>query len=275
MVVTLADEFDPFAGSTGLPENFNAVITNAWFEFDPEIANGQQLLCVLEMQTDDDNFGDEGVGTLKLSCGKDWDTKDRGATAVRDDGNERKGFHQSTAYQLWIKHAVMCDGAEKVLRSEGRGDPRKAEMWVGTAWFVKGLKVNYGTINGTEVGERTKLVPGEFLGEYSSLAELQRGSGGGSGAPAKSTGPAKKAAPVKKAAVKATAPANNNGGINADLRDELKALAMGADTHDAFVEQAFELAAVSEDEAVQQAVMDSGEGSIWAEAVAEYEAANA
>lgn len=279
----MSEDFDPFAGSSGLPENFHAVITNAYFEFDPEIANGQNLVCTLEMQTDDESFGDNGVGVLKLSCGKGWDTQDRGETAVREDGNNKKGFHTSTAYFLWIKHAIACDGAEKVLRSAERGDPRRASMWIGTTWFVTGLKVDYGTINGTNVGERTKLVPSEFYGVYDNLAAFQAGNGAtGSGAgsragvtpgavPAKKAAPVKAAAPVKKAAVKAPAQTQAPA-MDQELLDTLRTLALAADTHEAFVEQAFELAAVAEDEAVQQAVMDTGEGSIWAAAVAEYEA---
>lgn len=280
-------EFDPFAPSTGLPDDFDAVVKSAWFEFDPEFNNGQTLVLKMELETDDEDFGEQGTGELLLSCGKGWTTNDRGATAVRDDGNLRKGFHQSTAYHLWIDGAIKCDGAEKVLRSVGRGDPRNAAMWIGTGWHVNRKVVNYGG----DIGEKDKLVPTSFLGEVTSILDVQRGSGGSgtAGGPQKAAGPvakapvAKKAAPVKKAAPTAQAAptaapapeAPSNNGINPELREELKAIALGADTHEAFVEQAFELAAVSEDEAVQQEVMEAGEGSIWAEAVAEYEASQA
>lgn len=278
----MSDTFDPFAPSTGLPDDFDAVIKAAWFEFDPEINSGQTLVLKMEMETTAEDFGPDGdgKGTLILSCGKGWDTQDRGATAVREDGNVRKGFHQSTAYHMFIDGAIKCDGAEKELRSSERGDPRKAAMWVGTAWHLKAKDVDYGEINGTQVGVRQKLVPNAFLGLHNTLVEMQRAGGG---APAAATGAVKKAAaPVSKAPAKAAAavkkapaaPATTATGIDPELREQLKAIAMAAETHEQFVEQAYELAAVSEDDAAQQAVMDAAEGSIWAEAVAEYEAAN-
>jgi hypothetical protein len=271
----LSDTFDPFAPSTGLPDDFDAVIKSAWFEFDPEFNNGQTLVLKMELETSDEDFGDHGTGELLLSCGKGWETPDRGATAVRDDGNERKGFHQSTAYFLWIDGAIKCDGAEKVLRTAERGDPRKAAMWIGTAWHVNRKQIDYKG----DIGVKDKLVPTRFLGEATALAQVVAGNNatggsnaGGGGAPTK-----KVAGPVAKAAKKAapTQPATTGTGIDAELRTQLRALADGAETHDQFVEQAFELAAVSEDDAVQQAVLDTAAGSIWAEAVAAYEAAQA
>ena len=87
-----------------------------------------------------------------------------------------------------------------LLRSNGRGDPRKAAMWVGTAWHVNSKEVDYKG----EIGIKNKLVPTSFLGEATSLLELQRGGADGA---AKAPGAAKAAAPVKKAAaVKKAAP---------------------------------------------------------------------
>lgn len=270
-------DYDPFAGSTGLPDDFDAVVKAAWFEFDPEFNNGQSLVLKFTLETDEPDFGKDGngVGDLLLSTGKGWTTNDRGATAVREDGS-RKGFNTSTAYFLWIDGAVKCDGAEKVLRSAERGDPRKADMWVGTAWHINRKTVSYGG----DIGDKDKLVPTSFLGLATNLAEIQRGSGATAGAasgpaaaPTKAAAAKKVPGPVKKAAAPvATAPTTS--GIDAELRTQLKEIAFAAESHEQFVEQAFELAAVSEDEAVQQEVMKGDEGSIWAEAVAEYNAAN-
>lgn len=272
------DNFDPFAPSTGLPDDFDAVVKAAWFEFDPEFNNGQSLVLKLTLQTDAEDFGNDGNGTgdLLLSTGKGWTTNDRGETAVREDGKGNKGFHQSTAYHLWIDGAIKCDGAEKVLRSAERGDPRKASMWVGTAWHINRKTISYGG----EIGDKDKLVPTKFLGTANDLREIQAGGGASSGSPASGPAAAQKPAAVAKkvpGVVKKAAPsgvATTATGVDAELRAQLKAIALGAESHEQFVEQAFELAAVSEDDAAQQAVMDGGEGSIWAEAVAEYEAAN-
>lgn len=269
----MSNDFDPFAPSTGLPDDFDAVVKAAWFEFDPEFNNGQSLVLKMTLQTDIEDFGPDGpTGDLLFSVGKGWTTNDRGATAVREDGKS-KGFHQSTAYHMWIDGAIKCDGAEKVLRSAERGDPRTAAMWVGTGWHVNRKEVDYGG----EIGKKDKLVPTKFLGVANDLMELTRGGGGNIPNPsgtAQKAAVAKKVPGVVKKAPAPAQPATTATGIDAELRGELKALALAAETHEAFVEQAFELAAVSENDAAQQAVMDAGEGSIWAEAVAEYEAAN-
>lgn len=281
-------EFDPFAGSTGLPDDFDMVVKTAWFEFDPEFNNGQTLLMKMEVETSDPDFGEGGTGELRFSCGKGWETMDKGETATREDGTN-KLFHQSTAYQMFIKGAISCDGAEKVLRGEGRGDPRIASMWVGTAWHMNAKTIDYGVIDGQQIGEKQKLVPSSFLGEGTTLASV--GSGGSGGGPAKAAGvkkvapvakaaPAKAAAPVKKAtkAVAAPAAAVNGTGLTegSPLWDSLYAVAMESDDHASFVERAFnEVEGVASDDAVGQAVMDDGDGSVWAKAVADFEAANA
>lgn len=288
----MAEEFDPFAGSSGLPDNFDAVVKDMYFEFDPQIREGQVLVATFVLDTDDPDIGENGIYLLKMSCGDGWDTHDKGATAVRDDGNDKRLFHTSTAYQMWITKAIKLDGAEKVLRSGDRGDPRKATTWIGTAWHIKSEKVDYGTINGTVVGERDKLFPNNFIGLANSMAELQAAGGvsaaGRAGTPmkaaapvkaagaVKSAGPAKAAGPIKKGVIPAQRepePAATNGLVaGTPLYQTLYDLGMAAETHEQFVEQAFEVEGVAGVESVEQAVMANDEGSLWGKILADYAA---
>lgn len=280
----MPQDFDPFKPSTGLPDDFDMIVKESWFEFDPDINDGQTLVLKMAVETSDEDFGEGGVGELMFSCGKGWETSDRGATAVREDGSVTKGFHQSTAYHLFIGEALKCDSAEKVLRSSERGDPRKAAMWVGTGWHLNSKVIHYGG----EIGDKNKLVPTKFLGVGTNLASL--GSGGG---PVKATGVVKKAAPPKAAPTKAAGPvkkaapkATEGNGAGSDVVDpngnlivgtlmwtSLYEIAMESDDHASFVERAFnEVHGVAGDELVEQAVMSDGDGSVWAKAVADYEA---
>lgn len=270
----MADEFDPFQLSTGLPDQLDVVVEEAWFEFDPQYNDGQTLVFKMNVAATDEEFGEGGKGVLMYPCGAGWSAEDRGGKAVRDDGNERKGFNNGSGYGLFIDAALSCEGAEKVLRAEGRGDPRKAAMWNGLSFHLDRKERDYGG----DIGKRSRLLPTKFNGE----------GGGG----AKATGPAKKAGPVAKAApgaVKSTGPVKKAGPTQAPveelpadedafgpgdaLYDTLYQLALAAPDHDTFMEQAFSsVEGVNGNEPVEQAVMDAGPESMWAKAVAEYEA---
>lgn len=289
------EEWDPFKPSSGLPDTLDIEIKECWFTFDPEYMDGQQLLIKMNVMTNDETFGEAGYGTLQYSTGKGWLAEDRGAVAVREDGNNRKGFQEQCAYNLFILAALECPGAENVLRSENRGDPRKAGMWVGTSWHIERKEKDYGG----DIGKISRLLPTKFLGESginSTEAQAVKASGGvakKAAGPAKAAptptkaapaGPAKAAGPVKKAAGPTQAPtptpeANGDGGGTWDtthpLWETLWAVAYEAADHESFVETAFStIAGVAGDPVVEQGVMDNGPDSMWAQVVAAYEAAN-
>lgn len=286
----MADEFDPFATSTGLPDSLDVTVEEAWFEFDPEYNNGQTLLAKMTVMTNDEEFGDAGRGTLMYPCGEGWSAAERGAAAVRDDGNMKKGFNNSCGYAKFFLGAIECEGAEKVLRSEGRGDPRKAGMWVGTSWHLDRKETDYGG----DIGKRSRLIPTAFLGEGGSGGTKAAGATKATGPVKKAAGPVAKAgAPVQKATgpVKKAAPAAATEAVEelpADegtvdipgefgpthpLYDTLYQMALAAPDHDTFMEQAFSsVEGVNGDEVVEAAVMSNGPDSMWAAAVAEYEA---
>lgn len=266
------DEFDPFAPSTGLPDNVDVEITEAWFGFDPQYMDGQRLLIFMSTKSDDIEYGQNGEEVLRYSCGKGWIAEGRGETAVMESGG-RKGFNENSAYFLFIKHAIECDGAEPVLRGDGRGDPRVASMWAGTKWHLDRKGHDYGG----QIGVITRLMPTKFLG-VSGQGQIARPSGpamksAGPG-PVKATGPVKKAAPTANG-ISDSGAGGGNWGKGNQMYDTLFAMALEALDHESFMEKAYgEVAGVNGDADVEKAVMDNGPGSIWALAVAEYEAQN-
>lgn len=272
-------EYDPFAPSTGLPDDFNGEIKEAWFAYDPEYQDGQIPMLHMTLITDDDDFNAQDK-PLKFACGKGWVIEGRGETVSREDGTT-KGFHEGTAYQLFIMSALECAGAENVLRSESRGDPRKAAMWNGLSWHFKRTEHDYGG----EIGKIARLMPKLFLGEkgigsveaqavVNSAATPSKVPVKATG-PVKASGPTKAAGPVKKAAPQAQAAATATWGEQHPLWETLWAVAWDADSHESFVEAAFTtIAGVQGDGVVEQGVMDNGPESMWAKVVAAYEAQN-
>lgn len=279
----MADEFDPFKGSSALPDDFDGEIQEAWFEFDPEYMDGQQLVIKMKMMTNEESFGGEGtgLGVQLYSCGKDWTVEGRGESAVRRDGRTDKGFTIGSAYDLFIEAAISCPGAETTLRSADRGDPRKAAMWVGTCWHFNIIEHDYGP----KIGKIGRLLPTKFLGTKginSVEAQVQNNAG----PPVKAAGPvkaapSKAAAPTKKAAPSAPAAAAPAAATTTVAFDEshplwetLYSVAYEAADHESFMQVAFEtIAGVAGDTLVEQGVMDIGPSSLWAKAVAAYEAA--
>lgn len=279
----MADEFDPFKSSSSLPDDFDGEIQECWFEFDPNYQDGQALVIKMKCMTNDETFGEGGLGELMYSCGKDWTVEGRGESAVRRDGRTDKGFTTSTAYDLFIQAAIACPGAENVLRSAGRGDPRKAAMWNGTSWHFERKGHDYKG----NIGVVERLLPTKFLGEkgISSVEAQVMGNQASATAkkavPTKAAAPTKAAGPVKKAATPAPAPApvSNNGAATFDeshpLWETLWAVAYDAADHESFVEAAFgTIAGVAGDDVVEQGVMANGPDSLWAKVVVAYEAAN-
>lgn len=283
-------DVDLFDWSSGLPDDFNALITDAHWGYDLESSFPNAMKLFLDMKSDDPEIGENGEYTLKVGAGNGWETTGTGEVATREDGNERKLFNVNSGVAKFYANAVQCDGAEEFLRKRAANegiDTRHAKMLVNTAWHFKLQKVSYGG----DIGDRDVLFPEKFLGEGTNIIDIVNGGGGGGsgggGSAAKATGPVKKApapakaaAPVQKAAKKAApAPAVNAVafGEGHALWDPLYNLAMECDDAESFVNRAFdEIVGVTEDEEVVGLLLDETNkgGPVWAKAVADYEAAN-
>ena len=250
--------FDPFKLESGLLGNVDVTINDAEFINDPAYNNGQTLQLSLTMLVEGDDGGER---VENFSCGDGWETNDGGKTAVREDGKDRNFNGQSTIGLLFgglvdvMGEDPACDKAIRARVSEFPLGPREAGFW-------KGLKVHLDRIEkdyGGEIGKREKLVVDGFNGIV--------GAGGTGG---KATGAAKKASGATK---KAAAKAEESGGMTAKIRATLDDIADASADHDGFMEAAFaQVPEASSDEAVKAAIADQGEGSIWADAVARYEA---
>lgn len=244
------EEFDPFALSTGLPDKFEGVVTEPYYAFNPEVGNGETLLFMIDVVSDDKEIGDEGVVSLRFPCGAGWEATEKGQVAVREDG-KKKGFNQNSGMGNFVE-ALMGSGAVEALRAKAdEHGPMRATLTEGMKFFWE-RKDYSSTINGEEA-KWSRTLPVKYLGS---------GSDGTPKAASKASKPPVKESPDVEEAAGGNPPGSNGDGIDAGLLAKIKVRAKKAETHDDFMVLCFdELQPLSaEAEAI---IMD--ESGLWAE----------
>lgn len=171
------------------------------------------------------------------SVGGGYEAREKGKRIERVDG-KNKGVSDQSNYGKFIKAALAVPGVKAYLQSIN-ADPLVAATWQGMR-FVLGSQ-SQETLNTATNIKSTKqlLVPVEFLG----------------------TGVAEKAEKV-------AAPKVGVGEVDADLAAVLLELAGSSADHDTFMAAAFSVDGVEGNAAAENAVMQSGKGSIWAKSQA-------
>jgi hypothetical protein len=220
--------------TTGLLDDFEYSITDAWFARSAEIKNGEQLVLFLKGDTDNDA---EPEFEAHITCGPGWDTHDGGKSASHESRKER-GFNKQTNYGQFIDRIVEL-GLADVLQA--RGKATEAKVWVGLKFHMKQKEFKT-QIKGEDI-TYYRLLPEAFLGEVAEGAK----SG-------------EVAAPVATGA--ATNGAASNGAGAKVLLAKLKAEAKKHDTHEAFVDAAMEIPGVTDDDDLLNQVID--EAAIYA-----------
>jgi hypothetical protein len=248
--------FDPFKLESGLLDNADVTFTDAEFTNRLDSFDPTKLELHLTTLVEGDDGGEQ---VLFFGCGDGWEATDKGQSAVREDGKERS-FHVNTKVGELFKSIISLMDDDKALDKELRGRLKDYPNGPREAGFWKGLKFHL---------EREDRKGGGEVGDYQVLvATAFNGVKGGAKA-----GPAKGAA--KKAAAPKAAP-KAEGGVTDAIRAALDEIADASADHDSFMEAALaQVPEASTDDAVKAAIMDDGEGSIWQDAVARYEASQA
>jgi len=240
------DEFDSWQTGTGFVSDFDAVIRNAYFEFDPEYMNGEKLLLKMDVVSPDPEVGREGNGTdtIRFTCGSAWEPKEKGAIAVHESG-KAKPFNNSTGMGVLIDS--VCEIPELLKVIKARGLSTEAKVW-------KGLDVHFSRI--TKEGDF-----GEGgTSKYSQII-IDRFNGA-DGNTATASQDAQAAVPAQSAAEAAgsSEPASGNaaeGKFEAAVKFKLKQYAKTVDDHDSFVMGVLDgTAGVELTPEIENAVMD-------------------
>lgn len=248
-------EYDPWALTTGLPDDIDIAIQDAWFEFDPEYRDGE--VCVLKLKCivdDEDNPETE----LLYSCGDKWEPADKGATTQRIDG-KKGNFNQNSAYGLFIAAAVEA-GAKDVLVE--RGTPMEAEIWKGLRFHMNQKEFKYKFQGQDEETVINRLLPTEYQGTVGETAAKAKGTKKASGSKAADTKTTKVEVGGEGEGEGETAPATN--GASKVVLAKLRKLAKDAESEDDFLAAAFEVPEVDASQELQDSLTD-----LYAEANAE------
>lgn len=215
MTTATATEHDPYALSTGLIDDFDGTITEAYFGTDAAYNDGDTILLILEISTDDP---DRPSITEKLSTGTGWVIENSGANIVSENGKPRK-FNQNSRVGM-VLAAALAAGAGDIMR--GKGTPMDAATWTGLAFHWDRVK-----IKGFNGEEKEVLLPTSVLGEV-----------GSSSAPA-STG----VDPATRAKLTVLAKKSADYGTFVEAALEMDGIAANSDAVDLVVDEAFFAAA--------------------------------
>lgn len=247
--------FDPWKLGSGLIDDVDVHIEQAFFTNPSDYNNGETLVMMFEGTADGEEWNQF------YPCGDGWETPDQGRTARRADGKE-KNFNKNCGYGLWIGNAIGL--VPDSFRT--RGTPMMASLWNDTTWHVGRIEIK----GRGDIPDREVLVPNAFKGLGNTAgANGNPGAANPSAAPtavpaaaAPNTANPAVAAPVAPSAVAGAA--STPTGLSPAILGRLKAMAKTATSWEGFVEAAYtSIPECSTDPAVEAAVMDSGPTSLY------------
>jgi hypothetical protein len=286
------ENIDLFDTTTGLYEG-PAVMTNVRFDFPSTYDNGNTLIMVADLDTED---ADTGIIEDQLfGIGKGWDRKDKGQRIEKVKGrplyNDSSGLGMIMAGATKGLPKVYKDEAEypghkirnaEAFVEEGRKridqglTPQHADFWNGLRFEFARVEIAYGG----EIGTRDKLIVAEFLGTKDKGSKAAPKAEDVEAKPAEAA-PAE-AAPTDEVTTRRRKKADAGGGLTEAVKDQIKAVAdkvigeapetMGDDELFAtYVEQAIEAIDGAESDAtIQAAIEDDSDDSLWGEVLSTY-----
>jgi hypothetical protein len=249
----MAETFNPWETESGLPDDFNLTVTDAWFAKDARYKDGEVLLLHWHGTVEKDGEEEELETPIIFPCGSGWDSYDGGKTAEHEKG--RKRFISSSIYGRLIDRCVKDLGMMDLMIK--RGDPKTAKVWVGLKFHLKREKIEFGS----KLEPIERLMPDKFLGEV------------GKPAPAKET--AKSKQETKPEAKEEAAAGPGEGAVTRSgeeaaagsddkkrklLLAKLKAIAKKSDSFEQFYDEAVNLEEVVNDEEILAMVIDEENG---------------
>ncbi len=232
----MPDEFEAagWGTSSGLIDDVDVVISNAQFGYNADYQEGQTLLMVFTFIVDD---ADTPEATQFYSCGAKWETNDKGATAVREDGKDAK-FNKNSNYAKWYLAAIEAGAGEEMMK---RGTAKEAAVWIGMKFHVQRFSEEFTMRGETEKRVRETLLPTAYLGTVDGGAavpkqEAASGTGESTSAP--------------------SATSNGAGAITGALKAKLSNAAKSAGNLDSFLEAAYGIDGVDGNKPVEDALND-------------------
>jgi hypothetical protein len=138
----MPQEYDEFAGESGLVGDVDGTIIDTFFSTDAKIGNGQVLCLHVEVATDDP----ANPETVYIyGCGPDWASYDDGATAEHPKGAKQR-FSGASKITKFYSAIIACgEAAEAEIRRRSR------EQFDGAghrhADLTKGMKFHWDVVS--------------------------------------------------------------------------------------------------------------------------------
>jgi len=232
--------------SSGLTDEITIRVTNPHFGYDSEFQDGQVPLFILEGNV---IAGDpEGEFSQWYTVGKGWEATQKGKLLSPEDNSKRKTLNRSTNYAHLLnslREAAEKQGMADALRK--RGSALSAEMWDGLELYLE--REEYTNEIGGEKREGSRLL----------VRKIEKMPGAKESHRVRGTEPTTATEPP---AVSDLSPM-----LKAKLRKLAQTVKTSGGTHSTFAEQAFsDVDGVLDNAVAEDAVMDTGAGSIWDQA---------
>lgn len=240
---------DTFEFETGLADDFDFEVQNAYFQYSPKLVRGgePQMALHLEGKAEGGTFESPAQlaedTALLFSVGKGWLIVDDGARLVHESGSEERRFNVSSAIARLIKSAIDVG-----VPLKDRGTAFETRLWLGLQVHFKRKAVQYGG----EIGEKQVLVIEKYFGE------------------AEKAGRAKEAAPAaSEPAAGEKAPAGDDvtfisDAVGGAIFKRLEKLAGTAEDYETWAAEASELPKVKDSDEVQEIILDETRGTaVW------------
>jgi hypothetical protein len=221
----LSDDSSLFQWDTGKPDKVNWTIDSARFTYNTKL--GEDLVLTLAGTYVDPDTDEKIEHEESYKCGSGWEAASGGAAARREDGRS-KMFNGRTAVVQFIQHAVKAGVTEREIMDAG--GPSSVDWVIGRTFLMEQVPFT-GTING-EKAEWTKFLPMKVVGGKAATSSTD-----------------------SSATITALAPSSDSA-VSKALQAKLTKLAKSCDTHDEFIDKAFDVDGVSGDQAAEALVVD-------------------
>ncbi len=247
-------EYDPFAASSGLADDFDADIVGAEFGYRSNYQNGETALLILTLRsTDGTPIGQDGSHESEViySCGNKWEVvPGTNGAEVRHESGKPSNFNKNSAVWAFIENVMKHDGGK--LRASGT--PMRAAGYQTLGGF------HWNRVPYKGMGDETKdrLLPtGKSGSSNGALPQTDAVS-----APAATSAPAPAAAPATP-----SVPEGLDAMQTMKLRSIAKRVKESGGDQEAFVTAVFAEVEGAEDSApINNAILDMGPGSVFATA---------
>ncbi|MBA7613840.1 hypothetical protein ES703_21097 [subsurface metagenome] len=145
---------EDFELESGLPDDFDAMITRSWFGFKEEYQKGQVPLLLLDLEG-----AEIEPQNVAFSIGADWKIVE-GNRVEHPKGKKR--FVATSMIGRLIDRVVNKIGIELWER----GFPTEADIWTGYAFHWMREEISYPGLLETKGGKTTHLLPTDYLPDY-------------------------------------------------------------------------------------------------------------